>query len=595
MPASDSFTAMLRARAARHGDRIALIAHQPTDPAADESLTYADLDRVARGMAGFLRRRATPGDRVLLINESTTGFATAFLGCLYAGMIAVPVSAPHGYRRQKERLAAVARDAGARVALSDPADLATTGTWAADSGLRNLVCLAPEATALPDQADWTEPPPDARGLAFLQYTSGSTGSPKGVMVDHGNILANADLFAAMGRLTERTRFGGWLPMYHDFGLIGLLLIPLAKGCTTVLMPPSAFLRRPHRWLQMIHRYGVNLSTAPDFAYELCVRRVTDDQVEGLDLAGWTHAANGSEPIRPSTLKAFGDRFAAFGLPRTALLPAYGLAEATLAVSCTRPETGAVITPIDAGRLEKGEFMPADDAPAGDGPAGVRLLASSGVREPGTVVVDPGTRQVLTDGRVGEIWVRGPQVTRGYWGKEGETRRVFDATTAGGDGGYLRTGDLAVIWDGQLYVTGRIKEVLVVRGRNLYPQDIESEARTVHPALAGGAGAAFAVSVPSEEIVLVHECRTRDLGDLSPARLTEQIRFTLARELGVSLGGVVLLRPAAVQRTTSGKIQRAMMRDLFTTGALPAVHEDLSPPVRLRFRPGGPGPAGQEPR
>ncbi|MFC5186344.1 fatty acyl-AMP ligase [Actinomadura harenae] len=570
----DDLIALIRARVEAGGTDVALIAHNPADPSTDTTLDYAALDREARRMAVFLGGRARPGDRVLLVHETALGFARAFLGCLYAGMIAVPAPQPDGFRRQRERLASIARDARVAVALCDPSGLDMLQEWAEEAGLGDLACLAPDD--LPAPEDWTRPETGPRTIAFLQYTSGSTGGPKGVMVDHGNILANAELFGAMTGASRTMRFGGWLPMYHDFGLIGMLLIPLAHGASTVLMPPIAFVKRPHSWLHMIDRYRVNLSPAPDFAYDLCVRRIKDDQIEGLDLSRWLYAVNGSEPIKAATLRAFGERFAAHGLPPTAMLPGYGMAEATLVISGTRWTTGPVVTTVDAELLEKGEFVPAPDG---------RPLASSGVLEPGTIVVDPDTRRRLEDGAIGEIWIKGGHVARGYWGQEEATRRVFGWETAGGDGGYLRSEDLGTIWDGQVYVTGRIKELLIVRGRNLYPQDLEAEVRAVHPALSRGVGAVFAVPAPDEEVVVVQECRASDLGELPAEELTQLIRHAMAREFGVSLGGVVLVRPSEVQRTTSGKIQRTLTRDLFRAGELDVVHEDLSPAVRRRYRTG----------
>jgi acyl-CoA synthetase (AMP-forming)/AMP-acid ligase II len=574
----DSFTTLMRERASSHGDRVALVfCHDPADESGDEPLTYADLDLLARRVAVMLRAHAKPGDRVLLLHEPGTGFAKGFLGALYAGMIAVPSPAPDGYRRQRERLAAIARDAGVTAVLTDARALGSIREWAAEAGLDGLACLAVDEE-LPPADGWSPPAGDARTPAFLQYTSGSTGDPKGVVVDHGNLLANVEVFNHITGATPDDRFGGWLPMYHDFGLIGQLLIPLANGTTTVLMSPIAFVKRPHAWLRMIDRHGINVSPAPNFAYELCVQRITDAQVAGLDLSRWSHALNGSEPIRAGTLRAFAERFAPYGLRPGALSPGYGLAEATLAVSCTPKGNVAVVTPVDAERRAKGEFAPSSEGE-------VRNVPSSGHAEPGIDIVDPQSRVALPEGQVGEIWLRGPHVARGYWQRPETNKKIFDVETAGGEGGYLRTGDLGVIHEGELYVTGRIKELLIVRGRNLYPQDLEEEARTAHPALARGVGAVFTVPAPEEEVVVVHECRIRDLGETSPSELAEEIRVTLGREFGVSVAGVVLVRPSEVRRTTSGKIQRGLTRDLFISGELTVVHEELTSAVRDRYRVG----------
>ncbi|MBP2702777.1 fatty acyl-AMP ligase [Microbispora sp. RL4-1S] len=582
MPEHHSFTALVRDRAAAHGDRVALVfSADPLGHSADETLTYAELDVAARRVAALLQGHGRAGDRVLLLNEPGTGFAAAFLGCLYAGMIAVPAPAPDGYRRQQERLAAIARDAGVTITLSETPGIGAVRTWAEESSLTGIACLTVDGPDLPEADAWIPYEPDRDTLAFLQYTSGSTGDPKGVMVDHENILANTEVFRRITGTGGDLRFGGWLPMYHDFGLIGLLLIPLCLGTTTVLMSPLAFVKRPHAWLRLLDRHRVNVSPAPNFAFDLCAQRIADDQVEGLDLSAVTHLLNGSEPIRVATLRSFAKRFAPYGLAPEALLPGYGMAEATLAVSCSVAGRGAVSTTVDAGRLALGALVP---APPGDGP-GTFELPSSGPREEGVVIVDPASRAVLPDGSVGEIWIRGPQIARGYWGREDLTAATFGVRTAGGDGGYLRTGDLGVVHDGQLYVTGRIKELLIVRGRNLYPQDLEATVRTAHPVLARGVGAVFTVPAPDEEIVVVQECRARDLAEVGPAGLVQEIRQVLGREYGVAVGGVVLVRPAEVQRTTSGKIQRALTRDLFTGDGLTVLHEDLAPAVRQRYRAG----------
>jgi acyl-CoA synthetase (AMP-forming)/AMP-acid ligase II len=575
MLAHESLVAVLRDRASAHGERDALVyCRVPADVSEDETLTYADLDAHARSVAVLLSRHGSPGDRVLVLNQMGTGFAKAFLGCVYAGMIAIPAPTPDGYSRQRDRLAGIARDARATIVLTDSALLDKTMAWAEenDLGLAGLVVDGD----LPDPAQWLDPEPAGDFPVFLQYTSGSTGAPKGVVVDHANLLANVELFVRMAKATEETRFGGWLPMYHDFGLIGLLLVPLTLGATTITMSPLAFVKRPQDWLWMMALRKVNLSPAPNFGYELCLQRITDEQLQGIDLSCWTHALNGSEPIRAAAIRRFTERFARHGFARGAMLPGYGLAEATLVVCAGTPGGGHVSMLVDAARLEKGELLPSEK--------GQRELVSSGVIEPGMLVVDPASRVRLPDGLVGEIWVRGPHVARGYWEKPELNLAVFDATTAEGDGGYLRTGDLGACHEGQIYVTGRLKELLIVRGKNHYPQDLEADARLVHPALARGAGAAFAVELAEESVVLVHECRAHGAPDL--ADVAVQVREAIAREHGLSLAGVVLVQQGEVPRTTSGKIQRSAARELFLSGTLKVLHADVAPALAAHLRRDG---------
>ncbi|MEO3891253.1 fatty acyl-AMP ligase [Nonomuraea sp. B5E05] len=581
MPDHDTLTALLRDWAVVRGDQEAVVfATDPTDAAGDQCLTYAELDRTARRVAALLHLHAEPGDRVLLLNEPGLGFVAAFFGCVYAGMIAVPAPPPGGHRSHQARLAGIARDAGVKVALAERAGLDAVQEWAGDAGLETMTCLAVDG-ALPPAEQWADPgTTDAESLVFLQYTSGSTGDPKGVMVDHGNVRANTELFCRLTGATPRTRFGGWLPTFHDFGLIGLLLTPLCLGATTVLMSPLAFVKRPYAWLRLLDRHRVNLTAAPNFAFDLCARVVTETQAAGIDLSSVTQVLNGSEPIRAATQQAFVERFRPHGLDPMAMLPAYGLAEATLAVSCSDPRHGPVTTCVDAFQLALGHFVPA--SPAGT-EEHTRHLVSSGLARDEVVIVDPANGEILPDGQIGEIWVRGPQVARGYWNRPDTTRAVFGATSDRGGGDYLRTGDLGTTHDGQFYVTGRIKEVLIVHGQNLYPQDLEATVRAAHPALARGVGAVFTVPTPDEEIVIVQECRAHALEEMTPSGLAAQIRSVIRRDFGVAVGGVVLVRPSQVRRTTSGKIQRGLTRDLFAKDELRALHEDLTPAVRARYR------------
>lgn len=588
-----TFVELMRARADEHGDRTALIfSVDPLRAEADETMTYGELDRAARRVAALLQERFTVGDRLLVLHPSGPGFAQSLLGCMYAGMVPVPAPPPDGrQRRQDDRLAAIARDAGAAGALADGTDLEALASWAKEQDLRDVTVLAPHSAEdaagesaedfaedeLPAASRWRPPPADPHALAFLQYTSGSTADPKGVMVDHANLLANAEILAAISGMSADGPVGGWLPLYHDFGLIGLLLTPLALGGRSVLMPPTAFLKRPHTWLTLIDRHGIDFSPAPNFAYDLCIQRITDEELARLDLTRWRCAVNGAEPVQAATVEAFTRRFAAAGLRPEAMLPGYGMAETTLVVSGDRPARRAVITEVDAAAFERGELLP----PAPGTP--VHRIVSSGPAEYLDVrIIDADADRTLPDGRVGEIWVRGPNVARGYWGQPEETRHVFDAVTPDGESGFLRTGDLGILYEGELYVTGRSKELIIVRGRNLYPQDLEAATREAHPALEGGVGAAFSVPVPEEEVVVVRECRADRVAPDELARVAASVRDRLTRDVGVPAHNVVLVPPGTVSRTTSGKIQRRLLRRRFLGGELPILHAELSPAVRARL-------------
>ncbi|GAA3793345.1 fatty acyl-AMP ligase [Streptomyces chiangmaiensis] len=576
-----SFVELMCARAAEHSDRTALIfSVDPLRAEADETMTYGELDWAARRVAALLQDRFAVGDRLLVLHPSGPGFARSLLGCMYAGMVPVPAPPPDGrQRRQADRLAAIARDAGAAGALADGTDLEALASWAKEQDLRGVTVLAPHSAEdeLPAASRWRPPPADPHALAFLQYTSGSTDDPKGVMVDHANLLANAEILAVIAGMSADRPVGGWLPLYHDFGLIGLLLTPLILGGRSVLMPPTAFLKRPHTWLTLIDRHGIDFSPAPNFAYDLCLQRITGDELARLDLSRWRCAVNGAEPVQAATVEAFTRRFAAAGLRPEAMLPGYGMAETTLVVSGDRPARRAVITEVDAAAFERGELLPPTPG------APVHRIVSSGPAEHLDVrIIDADAGRTLPDGRVGEIWVRGPNVARGYWGRPAETRRVFDAVTPDGESGFLRTGDLGILHEGELYITGRSKELIIVRGRNLYPQDLEAATREAHPALEHGVGAAFSVPVPEEEVVVVRECRVHPGAPDELARVAASVRDRLTRDVGVPAQNVVLVPPGAVARTTSGKIQRRLLRRRFLGGELPILHAELSPAVRARL-------------
>jgi acyl-CoA synthetase (AMP-forming)/AMP-acid ligase II len=554
---------IIRAHAANRGNRPAMIfsADEGT-----ETLTYAQLDQEARRTAVLLRQRVAPGDRALLLSPSGIRFATNFLGCLYAGVIATTAPMPDGYQRRRQRLAGIATDAKASVVLTDSSQRDQVCSWLAEESLSQLDVMTPDVEANGLESHWSAPEVDAGSAAFLQYTSGSVSTPKGVVVEHGNIVHNTRWFLrAAGVDQPDVRIGGWLPMFHDFGLIGMFLAPLVLGGCSVLMAPSAFLRRPISWFELIDRHDVVTSGGPNFAYELCTRRITDAQLSTVDLSRWRTAINGSEPVLPRTMHAFSARFAAAGFRPEAMCPGYGMAEATLCVSIAPNDRRRKTTRVDTNRLSRNEFVPVT------GESGRELAACGPATDFDVRIVEPHTREVLPAGRIGEIWVRGRSVTRGYWNRIAATGEVFDAITSCGEHGYLRTGDLGTIHDGELYITGRIKDLLIVHGRKLYPQDLEAEIRQTHPALADGSGAVFTAA--DDEIVVVHECaiRTLDAGD--PALITMAIRDAVAREFGVAVAAVVLTRPGTVARTTSGKIQRSLMRQRYLDGEIPSVHAD----------------------
>jgi amino acid adenylation domain-containing protein len=547
---------MLRARAEERPGQVAFtfLADGQTEAGR---LTYAALDARARAVAIALRAAVAPGERALLLFPPGLDFIAAFFGCLYAGVVAVPAYPPRPHDRSQARLRAIARDAEPRVALT---------TSAVMSGLAGLTAVAPELAAVRWIAtdalasgnsgrDLAEPDPES--TAFLQYTSGSIAEPKGVEVTHANLLHNERMIGAAFEQDESSVVVGWLPLYHDMGLIGTVLQPLHAGGRCVLMSPVAFLQRPLRWLEAISRYRGTTSGGPNFAYELCVRKATPEALAGLDLASWRVAFNGAEPVRAETLERFAETFASTGFRAEAFYPCYGLAEATLFVAGGLTGRRPRVARVEPAALERNEVV---IALSGDPDA--RRLVSSGRpwMDQKIMVADPETGAECPAGQVGEIWIAGPSVARGYWRNPEATARDFKAFLGerGSDGPFLRTGDLGFLADGELYVTGRLKDLIILRGRNHYPQDLERTAEGSHPDLRPGNAAAFAVEAGGEErlvIALEVERRRRDGFE----EVAEAVRRAVAEEHEVQVWEVVLLRAGTLPKTSSGKVQRGLCR------------------------------------
>ncbi|HEV8241012.1 MAG TPA: amino acid adenylation domain-containing protein [Thermoanaerobaculia bacterium] len=554
---------LLRSRAAAEPERLAY--RFLLDGESDEALvTYAELDRGARTAAARLQGATAAGERALILCQPGLNYVTAYFGCLYAGVVAVPVYAPHATRLERavEKLRGIVRSCR-------PATLLTTAAyvpWAealllGDADFRGLRLVAVDALPAEAEAEWQPPAVEAETLAFLQYTSGSTAEPKGVMVSHGNLLHNLEMIRRGFGVGRDSSIVSWLPPYHDMGLIGGILQPLYAGAPATLMSPMQFLQRPLRWLAAVSRYGATISGGPNFAYDLCVQKCSAEDIAGLDLHRWQVAFNGAEPIRAETLERFAAAFAGSGFRRQAFFPCYGLAEATLMVSCGSPASEERFA---AAALERDAAiaMPAEE------PA-VRRLVGSGAPADGlqVVIADPQTAEPRGDDAVGEIWVAGPSVAHGYWGRPDESEATFAARLAGGDGPFLRTGDLGFLHGGELFVTGRRKDLIIVRGRNLYPQDVERTVEACHPALRSAAGAAFAVEVAGEErLVVVHEL-ARSQRRAPAEEVVAAVRAAVGAEHDVAVHAVALLKPGTLPKTSSGKVRRRATRDLFLAGEL----------------------------
>ncbi|HJQ69040.1 MAG TPA: amino acid adenylation domain-containing protein [Blastocatellia bacterium] len=536
---------------------------------APAGLTYEELDRKARAIGALLQSLNASGQRVLLILPPGLDYLATFFGILYAGAVAVP-SYPPRPNQSLARFETIVGDSEAAIVAASSAQLSRIERSAAASNLLNrLRWVAIDEVADDIASAWKEPELGKDALAFLQYTSGSTARPKGVMVTHANLLYNERMIQSAFGQSEDSVIVSWLPLYHDMGLIGGVLQPLYLGARCVLMSPVSFLQRPLNWLQAISDHRATTSGGPNFAYDLCVRKIKADERAQLDLSSWSVAFNGAEPIRAETLDRFAEAFGPCGFRKEAFSPCYGLAEATLIVSGGRRPDKPLVKGLSARELEKNI---AADALTDD--EGSRHLVSCGAEllEERIVIVDPESFERRAPGEVGEIWVAGPNVARGYWNKADETEKVFRARLSDtGEGPFLRTGDLGFLCDDQLFVTGRLKDLIIIRGLNRYPHDIELVVERSHAALRPGCGAAFSVDVEGEErLVVVQEVDRKNRCDLG--EVITAIREGVAREEEIEPYAIILVNAGSVPKTSSGKIQRRACRGAFLDGRLEPLAE-----------------------
>ncbi len=527
------------------------------------NLTYAQLDQRARTIAAYLQSLISPRERVLLLYPSGLDYITAFFGCLYANMIAVPAYPPR-VNRSLSRIQGIVANSQAKVVL------ASDSTWLSVkqqlSSLLDLHWVLTDTLANNAIEEWQEPKIEPEELAFLQYTSGSTGMPKGVMITHGNLIHNLQIIYQAFELTETSKYVSWLPLYHDMGLIGGVLQPLYAGCPIVLMSPFSFLQKPIRWLKAISRYQATTSGAPNFAYDLCVRKITPEQRETLNLSSWDVAVMGAEPIQSDTLEQFATTFSSCGFRKEAFYPCYGLAEATLFVSGAKKADFPVV------RCFRGEKQTQNPR---------RNLVSCGHSwlDQKIVIVNPKTLQACESGQEGEIWVFGSSIAKGYWEQPIATELTFQVyLPSTGEGPFLRTGDLGLFCDGELFVTGRLKDLIIVDGRNHYPQDIEITVEKSHPSIRPNSSAAFSLEIGgAEKLVVVAEVERRffnlhlqNTQPLSVETVIKAICDAITQQNDLPVFAVSLLKPGSIPKTSSGKIQRYACRSRFLKGELDCV-------------------------
>jgi acyl-CoA synthetase (AMP-forming)/AMP-acid ligase II/acyl carrier protein len=569
---------MMELLAAQAADQPDAVAYMYLDDRDGESqITFGELDRRARLIAARLQLELSPGDRALLVYPAGLEFISAFFGCIYAGVVAVPATYPKP-KRPMPRLQRIALDCDAHVALSTAQTLTTLDPdlLSADAATSSWIATDELNAELVDM--WQKPTIGRDDLAFLQYTSGSTSDPKGVMVSHGNLLTNLDCIRqsfGIGDMEEDlTSANGvfWLPAYHDMGLIGGILTPMYMGGRSVLLSPTSFLQRPMRWLQAINDYKTTISGAPNFAYEYCVRRTSAEERAALDLSRWRLAFCGAEPIRAETLAHFAEAFRVAGFKMQALYPCYGLAECTLLAAGPDYRQEPRILSVNRAALAEHHVVPA----CGEPEAMVQKLVGCGSPVHGhtIVIVEPEKNKEVLEGEVGEILIQGPSLAQGYWNRGEETDQVFGAKVEGREGRFLRTGDLGFFRDGELYVTGRVKDVIIIRGRNHYPQDIEQSAEEAHPAVLPGAAFALADD-RGERLVVVHQLDRQFRGS-DYQEIIQAIRRAIVEQHELDPYAIVLIRQTSLPITSSGKVQRSLCRDQYEAGELKVVHAWTNP-------------------
>ncbi len=576
---------LLSQRGLQQPDRLAF-RYLTEGATAEVSLTYAELDEQARAIGAMLRSIGAEGERILLLYPSGLSYITAFFDCLYAGAVAIP-GYPLRFHRSLKRLQSIAADAQATIALTTSSFLAKTKQWFTwTPALADLQWLSTVGLDRNLANAWTPPEITSETLALLQYTSGSTNLPKEVMLSHQNLLHNSQQTERVLEHSEHNLGVGWLPLHHDMGLIGSVLQPVYAGFPCVLMSPMSFLQRPIRWLEAISTYRATTSGGPNFAYDLCVRKITPDQRANLDLSCWDVAINGAEPVRHTTIDQFATAFEPYGFRREAFYPCYGLAEATLMSSGGKKTASPVMRNIQKVALEQHQI-----AIPCIGATGAQSLVGCGksFKDQSILIVDPDNLAPCAPNQIGEIWISGPSVAQRYWNHPKETEETFRAHLVSGEGLYLRTGDLGFLSHGELFITSRLKDVIIIRARTHHPQDIEATVEQSHAVLRPHCIAAFAVEIEGEErLVVVQEVERRmyqksedhERNKGKGARRTPRhldvemiignICQAVAEKHDVQVSAVLLLRAGSIPKTPSGKIRRHACRIGFLNQTLDVV-------------------------
>jgi acyl-CoA synthetase (AMP-forming)/AMP-acid ligase II len=533
----------------------------------DSRLTFRELEQKMSSIGTHLAQDGATGERVLILLEPSMNYILAFLGCLYAKAIAVPAYPP-SMKKQYGRLINIIQDAKAKYAITSKTIYDKLKNWTNDDlPILNWIMIEdlPQNLTATKTLNWT-----ADDIAFLQYTSGSTGNPKGVILNHFHLIENGNRMIERWNIHKEANVVSWLPPYHDMGLIGTILTPILAGTKSILMTPFHFVQRPIRWLQAISDNEAEISISPNFGYDLCVDKIKAEKRDELDLSHWRVAVNGSEPVRPDTLRRFTAYFKSVGFKQEALYPGYGTAEMTLMVSGGDWKKVPVFKHFDANLLEEGVAKIVDSTAEN-----ARELVGNGQGIYGhdVIIVDPQTHEKLPDGRVGEIWMKGPCVALGYWQNDTATDQNFKAYTHNGEGPFLRSGDQGFYWDNELYINARLKDLIIINGRNISPSDIEWEIEQSHTGIRKNCIAAFSIDQRGvERLVVVSELEHRLLKTIDqPIQLLNNvIRRAISQSYGVPVYEVVFIKRGTILKTSSGKIQRQAIKKAYLANKLDRV-------------------------
>ena len=517
------------------------------------TLTNLEIHDQAKNIANNLLLTSKKGDRALLLYPAGLEFIVGFLGCLFAGLIAVPAYPPR--KNQKlNRLKTIIDDAEASVVMtSQKAATIARPLFDDDETISEMIWLVSDSSDL-EKIDKDILPIENSDIAFLQYTSGSTGDPKGVMVSHANVISNMGVIYASCKHTNTSKLASWLPHFHDMGLMAGVLQPIFAGAEITFMAPAYFLQKPVRWLQMMDKYKSESTAGPNFAYDLCIEKINDEDLVGLDLSNINIALNGAEPVSGETLRKFTEKFSKCGFKATAHFPSYGMAETTLMVTAGDLEEEARILTINSVDLQNKIITiekKSSDA--------TQDMVSSGHAwlDHEVIIVEQDKLVKIGENLVGEVWIKGSSVTQGYWKNPEKTKEDFDAYTSDTNKGpYLRTGDLGFLNDGELYICGRAKDLLIIRGRNYYPQDIETVASNSNESLSLGHAAVFSIeSEGREQLIITQEIKRTHMKTFNKEEIFDNIMESITLDCELQVRDIVLLRPGQILKTSSGKIQR----------------------------------------